>query len=79
VIVNRFSDGGTHDGDWFLLDATKGLMPMGLGVFRNPEATAQTAMDGEGRFIKDQYRFSVEADLAPDGVYPYAILGKHAS
>jgi phage major head subunit gpT-like protein len=79
VIVNRFSDGGTHDGDWFIMDASKGLKPMGLASFRNPEAITQVAMDSEGRFIKDQYRFSIEADLGPDGVYPFIIVGKHAT
>lgn len=77
VVSNRFSN-GTNDSDWLLFDASKGAMPIGLAVLRNPEALSRTGMLDEPRFMRDVYQFSIEADLGVDGLYPYALYGKLA-
>ena len=54
---------GTQDDYWYLLDTTKGPKPILAYVLTEPHAEDQTEMSDEGRFLNDEMRFSVEADV----------------
>lgn len=69
VIWDRLT--GTQDDYWYLMDLSKGDMPMLLKEERPLELISQTEMDHDGRFNTDDYRWSIEGDLAPAaGAYP---------
>lgn len=55
---------GSHAGKVFYFDTKKGASPVLLLEGRKPEAVEQTRMDDEGRFMKNELRWSVEADIA---------------
>lgn len=60
VIVTQFLTGN----EWFLINVGSGNMrPFFQAEYRSPEPQMQTAMDGDGRFLHDLYRYSIEADL----------------
>lgn len=67
---------GTYDDYYYYLDTQKSAKPLIMGVARGLEAVTQESMDSEGRFLHDQLRFSVEADLcfAP-GAWQVAFAG----
>lgn len=55
---------GSHAGKVFYFDTSKGASPVLLLEGRKPEKQEQTRMDDEGRFMKNELRWSVEADIA---------------
>lgn len=62
VMVSEFITGN----EWFVMDLSKpGLRPMLFCQSRPFQALSQTAMDDEGRFINDVFRYSIEGDGAP--------------
>jgi phage major head subunit gpT-like protein len=54
---------GTQDDYYYYLDTTKGPRPIIGYVLTEPHAEDQTEMNSEGRFLNDELRFSVEADV----------------
>lgn len=74
VVVEEFED-GIHDTNWFLMDLSKGVRPLACHRARNLEAISQTAMDDEQRFLRDVFRFSIEAEFGFDGAYPHVVYG----
>lgn len=50
---------------WFLIDGSKQAKPMIMVQNRSPENIEQTDMTGEARFVNDEFRWSIEADIAP--------------
>jgi phage major head subunit gpT-like protein len=56
---------GTHDDYYIYLDSKRGVKPIHLFMFRDPEAVEQTRSDDEQRFLRDKYRYSVESDFVP--------------
>jgi phage major head subunit gpT-like protein len=56
---------GSYDDHVYLLDTTKpGVSPIVGFEKRAPEGISQTDMDGEGRFMLDELRYSVECDAS---------------
>lgn len=55
---------GTYDDYYYLVDTSRGVMPIVGYEFRAPEAIAQDQMTAEGRFLSDEFRYSVECDVA---------------
>lgn len=63
--------------EWLLFDDSQaGIRPFYLAEFRSPVAIAQTDPSGEARFQLDEYRWSVEFDIA---VFPGAWQCCHGS
>jgi phage major head subunit gpT-like protein len=54
---------GDYDDYCYYLDTTKGAKPIGGFVMRDVEAHEQTDMNADARFSKDEFLFSIEADL----------------
>jgi phage major head subunit gpT-like protein len=54
---------GTYDDYWYLVDTSRGAMPLVGYEFRSPEAISLDAMDGEARFETDYFKYSVECDV----------------
>lgn len=49
---------------WFLIDPSKpGAKPIVSGVYRSFEPHTQAEMDSHGRFMSDDYRYSLEGDV----------------
>ena len=55
---------GAHAAKYFYFDSAGGVKPIVCYEGRTPEPHDQTEMDGEGRFMKNELRFSLEADQA---------------
>lgn len=55
---------GSDAGKVFYYDTSKGASPVLLLEGRKPESVEQTKMDDEGRFLNNELRWSVEADIA---------------
>lgn len=60
VIWNRLT--GTQDDYWYLMDLSKGEMPIMLKNERDYELIERSAMDDSPRFELDKFVWSVEAD-----------------
>lgn len=56
---------GTYSAKCIYVDSKIGPKPLILYVMRAPEPIEQTEMTADGRFLHDQLRYSVEADLVP--------------
>lgn len=54
---------GTYDDYYYLIDTSRGVMPIVGYEFRAPEAISQDEMSAEGRFLADEFRYSVECDV----------------
>ena len=63
-------------GTWFLLDSR--YPPIALGVWRDPESVVLDSMEGEERFKRDQFLYSVEADVNTAGLTHHGIYAKIA-
>ena len=56
---------GSYDDHCYLIDSTRpGLAPVVGFEKRAPEGISQTDMSSDGRFMNDELRYSLEADLA---------------
>lgn len=65
-------------GDWALVDSKRGA-PIGLVVWRGPEAVISDDMSGDHRQIFDEFLYSVEADVNACGLLPYGVYGKSSA
>lgn len=54
---------GTQDDYYYYIDTTRGPKPIIGYVLTPPHPEDQTEMSSEGRFLNDELRFSVEADV----------------
>lgn len=63
-----------RSGDWLLCDPR--FAPIGLVVWRDPEAVIADDMEGDERMKRDQFLYSIEADANCDGLQPYGVYGK---
>ena len=61
-------------GDWLLIDSR--FPPIGLGVWRDPEPHILDSMDDTPRFTRDEFLYSVEADLNTVGLTHHGCYGK---
>lgn len=67
---------GSRDDYYYYLDTSKSAKPIVMFEARAPEAVMQDQMSDEGRFLHDELRFSVEADLAfAAGAWQVAFAG----
>ena len=73
VVSPRFTSG-----DWMLMDSKRGK-PIGLGVWRDPEAHITDDMSGEHRQIFDEFLYAVESDVNTCGLLPYGVYGKNSA
>ncbi len=66
-----------RSGDWALRDS-KRFAPIGLVVWRGPEAHITDDMSGEHRQTFDEFLYAVEADVNACGLLPYGVYGKNS-
>lgn len=62
-------------GDWLLVD-TQRFKPIGLAVWRDPESIIADDLEGESRMRRDDFLYSVEADVNTCGLQPWGVYGK---
>jgi phage major head subunit gpT-like protein len=62
---------GTFDDYYYLIDSSRGPKPLVMFSFRSPTPYAQDGMESEGRFMEDQFRYSVEADFVVTAGSPH--------
>lgn len=63
-------------GTWFLMDSR--YPPIALGVWRDPEAIVSDQMEGSARMDRDEFKYSVEADLNASGLQHQGTYAKIA-
>jgi phage major head subunit gpT-like protein len=54
---------GDYDDHYYYFDTTLGASAVQGFEMRSVEAHEQTAMDGDSRFERDEFKFSLEADV----------------
>lgn len=74
IVWNRLT--GTYDDYYYMIDSSKPVKPMLLGVHRDFVDVSIDSIDSIPRFIDGRYLFGVEADLTPGpGSYVPAVAG----
>jgi phage major head subunit gpT-like protein len=71
VLDRRMPLGSTQDDYWYLMDLSRESKPLVIVEHRAPVLLSKIDMNDDNRFFRDEYLWSIEADLSPGaGAWP---------